>query len=36
MSQHIYNVTVVVDNSIEEQWKQWMVKEHIPEVMEKQ
>jgi hypothetical protein len=34
MSQHIYNVTVVVDNSIEEQWKQWMVKEHIPEVMD--
>ena len=34
MSQHIYNVTVVVDTSIEEKWKQWIVKEHITEVMD--
>ena len=34
MSQHIYNVTVVVDTSIEEKWKQWIVNEHITEVMD--
>ena len=34
MSQQIYNVTVVVDTSIEEKWKQWIVNEHITEVMD--
>jgi len=34
MSQHIYNVTVVVDTSIEEKWKQWIVNKHITEVMD--
>lgn len=33
MSQHIYNVTIVVNPVIEERWVQWMREEHIPEVM---
>lgn len=33
MKNHIYNVTIVVDASIEERWIQWMKDEHIPEVM---
>lgn len=33
MSVHIYNVTVVVDQSIVERWVEWMKQEHIPEVM---
>lgn len=34
MSVHIYNVTIVVDPSIEENWIKWMKTEHIPEVMQ--
>jgi len=34
MSEHIYNVTVAVDSSVEAQWKEWMLNTHIPEVME--
>ncbi|MEY2964091.1 MAG: hypothetical protein RL754_1352 [Bacteroidota bacterium] len=33
MSEHIYNVTIVVESSIEERWQAWMLEEHIPEVM---
>jgi len=33
MSEHIYNVTVVVDPSIVDGWMRWMKEEHIPEVM---
>ncbi len=29
----IYNVTVSIENSILEDWLQWMKDEHIPEVM---
>ena len=34
MSEHIYNVTVVVNPVIEERWLKWMREEHIPNVME--
>ena len=34
MSEHIYNVTVAVDSSVEAKWKEWMLNTHIPEVME--
>ena len=30
----IYNVTVSIDQSIHEDWLQWMKEIHIPEVME--
>ena len=29
MSEHIYNVTVAVDSSVEAQWKEWILKTHI-------
>ena len=29
----IYNVTVNIDNSVAEEWLQWMREVHIPEVM---
>jgi hypothetical protein len=29
----IYNVTVKVDQSIADAWLQWMLNEHIPEIM---
>jgi len=29
----IYNVTVKVDNDIQERWLQWMREEHIPAVL---
>ena len=29
----LYNVTVSVDNSVHEEWLQWMQQTHIPEVM---
>jgi hypothetical protein len=34
MSEHIYNVTIVVNPVVETRWLQWMKEEHIPEVME--
>lgn len=34
MSEHIYNVTVVVNPLVEERWLKWMRKEHIPNVMD--
>ena len=34
MSEHIYNVTIVVNPVVETRWTQWMKEEHIPEVME--
>jgi len=30
----IYNVTIKVDSSVAAQWFQWLLKEHIPEVMD--
>jgi hypothetical protein len=30
----LYNVTVSIDNSVHEDWLQWMRSTHIPEVME--
>jgi len=29
----LYNVTVKIDNKVEEEWLQWMRQVHIPEVM---
>ena len=29
----IYNVTIQVENSIAEQWLQWLQSEHIPELL---
>ena len=29
----IYNVTVVIDEDISEEWLNWMQKKHIPDVM---
>lgn len=29
----IYNVTVKVDNSIAQEWVQWMKQEHIPDLL---
>ncbi|MBC5993915.1 DUF4286 family protein [Pontibacter cellulosilyticus] len=29
----IYNVTVSIDNTVADEWLQWMLEEHIPEVM---
>ena len=29
----LYNVTVGIDQSVEEDWLEWMTKNHIPEVM---
>lgn len=34
MSEHIYNVTVVVNPVVEERWLKWMREEHITNVME--
>jgi hypothetical protein len=34
MSEHIYNVTIVVSPVVEERWITWMKEEHIPEVMQ--
>ncbi len=28
-----YNVTVIIDDSIQEEWKKWMIEKHIPDVM---
>lgn len=28
----IYNVTIKVDHSISNEWKEWMISEHMPEV----
>lgn len=29
----LYNVTIIVDDSIVENWKKWMIDIHIPDVM---
>lgn len=29
----LYNVTIGIDRSIENEWLKWMLKEHVPEVM---
>ena len=29
----IYNVTVVIDNDVSEEWLKWMKTKHIPDVM---
>ena len=29
----IYNVTVVIDDSVEQEWLNWMKETHIPDVM---
>ena len=29
----LYNITIAIDHSVEEEWRQWMREEHIPEVM---
>lgn len=30
----LYNITIAIDRSVEEEWLQWMKEEHIPEVMD--
>ena len=30
----LYNVTIAIDQSVEEEWVQWMKEVHIPEVMD--
>lgn len=30
----LYNVTVSLDEKIEKEWKEWMLNEHIPAVMD--
>lgn len=30
----LYNITIAIDHSVEEEWLQWMKEEHIPEVMD--
>ena len=30
----VYNVTIAIDLSVEEEWVQWMKEVHIPEVMD--
>jgi hypothetical protein len=30
----VYNVTVKVDHSISKEWKEWMLSEHMPEMVE--
>ena len=32
----IYNVTVNIEESIADEWKNWMINTHIPEVMDTQ
>lgn len=29
----VYNVTLIIDHSVHEEWLQWMKEEHIPEVL---
>lgn len=29
----IYNVTITIDNDIEQDWRTWMIETHIPDVM---
>ncbi len=29
----IYNVTITIDNDIEQDWRTWMLEQHIPDVM---
>ena len=33
MGKIIYNVTVNIDDSVHEEWLQWMKEKHIPDVM---
>ncbi len=33
MTQVIYSVTVKIDSAISEDWKNWMIHHHIPDVM---
>ena len=30
----LYNITIAIDHSVEEEWLNWMHEEHIPEVMD--
>ena len=30
----LYNITIAIDPSVEEEWLQWMHEKHIPEVMD--
>ena len=29
----LYNVTVIIDDTVREEWKKWMIEVHIPDVM---
>ena len=30
----IYNITVLIDHQVHDEWKEWMVQQHIPQVMD--
>lgn len=30
----LYNITIAIDHSVEDEWLHWMKEEHIPEVMD--
>jgi hypothetical protein len=30
----LYNVTIIIDHSVHDEWKSWMINVHIPEVMQ--
>lgn len=32
----VYNITIKVDREITEEWVEWQIKEHIPEIMSTQ
>ena len=33
MKEILYNVTVIIDDSVQEEWKKWMIEIHIPDVL---
>lgn len=30
----LYNVTIIIDHSVHNEWKSWMIEEHIPAVLD--
>lgn len=32
----VYNITVLIDHKVHDQWKDWMTSQHIPQVMDTQ
>jgi len=29
----LYNITIAVDEEVHEEWKEWMIRQHIPDMM---